>query len=117
MTKDKLTFQLRTIIHRKEYSFGPGIAKIMELVRETGSLSKAYSVMGLSSSKGWRILKRAEEDLGFPLLVSTVGGSGGGNTKITPEGEIFLEKYYQFIEEINKEAETIFSKYFNEYDF
>lgn len=117
MTKDKLTFQLRTIIHRKEYSFGPGIARIMELVKETGSLSKAYDIMGLSSSKGWRILKRAEEDLGFPLIKSTVGGSGGGNSKLSKEGEVFLEKYYQFIEEIDREAEVIFNKYFDSYDF
>ncbi len=116
MPNDKLTFQIRTIVHRNENSFGPGIVRIMELVKETGSLSKSYNIMGLSSSKGWRILKRAQLDLGFPLIISIAGGSGGGNSKLSDEGEEFLENYYKFTEELNQEAELLFNKYFSKYN-
>src|SRR5699024_2733003 len=116
MGKDKLSFQLGITIHKNKHFFGPGAAKIMELVKQTGSLSKAYNIMGLSSSKGWRMIKKAEENLGFPLIISTVGGEGGRGSKLSEKGEEFLKNYTKFNQEANKEVRVIFNKYFEEYN-
>lgn len=110
-----LKCQIKAKIYRSNPGFGPGIADIMELVRKTENLSEAYRTMGLSSSKGWKIIKRAEEDLGFPLIISIVGGSGGGKSVLSKEGEIFLQRYQDFMEELDIEVERLFKKYFYDY--
>ncbi|MCF6460710.1 helix-turn-helix domain-containing protein [Clostridium sp. Cult3] len=111
-TDRELNYDIKTRIISDDAAFGPGVARIMTLVKETNSLSRAYESMGLSSSKGWRIIKEAEECLGFPLFLTTIGGKDGGSTKLTKEGEQLLAKYQSFVDELNKEAEKLFNKYF-----
>ena len=111
--KNELKYNIKVQIYKSSKSFGPGIAKIMELVKETGKLSEAYNSMNLSPSKGWKIIKRAEEEFGFTFIISQVGGSGGGKSYLSKEGEDLLMKYNLFISELDVEAERIFNKYFN----
>jgi len=40
-----------------------------------------------------KILKNAENALGFSLTMRTTGGRDGGGSRITPEGEEWLAKY------------------------
>lgn len=105
-------FQNKIMVFHEDPAFGRGPARIMELVRQTNKLSEAYRIMGLSSSKGWKIIKRAQNDLGFPLLTTEIGGKSGGNSKLSQEGEDFLNRYNAFVEELNKEGEKIFKKHF-----
>lgn len=116
MSNKNLNFQIRTHLYKEDHSFGPGVARIMELVDETGSLSRTYETMGLSSSKGWKMLKRAEKDLGFPLIISTVGGSGGGNSRLSDKGRILLKKYREFNLELDRESRLIFDSIFGDFD-
>ena len=105
-------FNARIKIVYNDSTFGPGIARIMELVEETGSLSKAYRIMELSPSKGWKIIKNAEKELGFPLFISVIGGKGGGKSELSKEGEDLLSRYQSFVSELNMEAEKLYKKYF-----
>ena len=68
MEENKLHYHMKVRVFRKEGAFGPGVAELMHHVEETGSLSEACRCMGMAYSKGWRIMKHAEEDLGFPLM-------------------------------------------------
>lgn len=111
-SKKQLNYHMKIRVYFDNPSFGPGVTKIMELVKGTGSLSEAYRKMGLSSSKGWRIIKNAEEDLGFPLFLTVVGGQGGGQTELSKEGEDLLHRYQAFVEEMELEADRLFDKYF-----
>lgn len=105
-------FKNKIIVFHNNPTFGNGPARIMNLVKETNRLSEAYKIMGLSSSKGWKIMKRAEEDLGFPLFITVVGGKDGGHSKLSEQGEEFLNRYNAFVAELNVESERIFNKYF-----
>lgn len=107
-----LDFFIKITILKEKPSFGPGIAKILQLVKETNKLTEAYSAMKLSSSKGWKVIKQAEKDLGFPLIISSTGGKHGGSSTLTPEGEEILYKYQSFVNELNLEARKIFDKHF-----
>ena len=78
MEENKLHYHMKVRVFRKEGAFGPGVAELMHHVEETGSLSEACRCMGMAYSKGWRIMKHAEEDLGFPLMEGSQGGSRGG---------------------------------------
>ena len=110
--KRKLHEQVRLRIYGDELIFGPGIAQIMELVEKTGSLSEACRQMQMAYSKGWRIVKRAENELGFSLMTGNSGGKGGGNMTLTEQGKNFLEKYQAMDAELKKDAQTLFEKYF-----
>lgn len=112
-TNDSIDYKVKIQVFKSKKGFGPGIAKIMELVKETGKLSQAYKSMNLSASKGWKIIKRAEEEFGFPFIISEVGGSGGGKSCLSVEGEDLLRKYNLFVSELDVEAERIFNTYFN----
>jgi len=70
--------------------------RLLELVRDSGSLARAAAEMGLSYRRAWGKLKELEENLGQPLVESVVGGAGGGRTRLTPFGEAFVEAYRRF---------------------
>lgn len=109
---ERLKLNTRIKVTFTNSNFGLGVAQIMELVKSTGSLSQAYKIMNLSSSKGWRIIKKTEEELGFALFRTTVGGKGGGGSRLTEQGEDLLNRYKAFIHELNVEAERLLNKYF-----
>ena len=69
--RQKLRYDMRLRVSRTDHAFGPGVAELMEHVEATGSLSKGCKCMQMAYSKGWKILKRAEEDLGIPLVQAT----------------------------------------------
>lgn len=64
----KLRFHMKLRLYYEERNFGPGVAGLMQLVRERGSLAAACQEMHMAYSKAWKIIHKAEEDLGFPLM-------------------------------------------------
>ena len=76
---DDLRFSMSLKLWRNEKAFGPGIARLLELVEEYESLNKAASIMGMAYSKVWKILNNSEKALGFPLIERRIGGVGGGS--------------------------------------
>ena len=115
MSDDRLKFKLRTQLYKVDHGLGPGVVKIMDLVNETGSLTKAYKIMNLSSSKGWKMLKRTEEDLGFPIIESQVGGSGGGKSRVSEQGQALLDKYREFDTRLRDTSQLLFDEIFEDY--
>ena len=75
----KLTIRLYTDDNRR--CFGPGIATLLERVREHRSLRAAAASMEMAYSKAWRIIRTAEEVFGCKMLDSTTGGRHGGAIK------------------------------------
>ena len=81
----KLTIRLYTDDNRR--CFGPGIATLLERVREHRSLRAAASSMEMAYSKAWRIIRTAEEVFGCKMLDSTTGGRHGGGAAYDLGGE------------------------------
>lgn len=113
---EKLEYNVRVRLLKKDLCFGPGVAELMELVRQYESLTEACRVMGMAYSKGWKIVKRAEKVLGFSLMKGTRGGRNGGKMLLTEEGEEFLSRFRKFEEEIKDRASELFSIYFQDID-
>ena len=109
---DDLRFSMSLKLWRNEKAFGPGIARLLELVEEYESLNKAASIMGMAYSKVWKILNDSEKALGFPLIERRIGGVGGGGANLTEEGKELLYAYRSFSEEANKAVGELFKKYF-----
>ena len=91
--------------------FGPGVASLLHGVEGQRSLRAAAQAMGMAYSKAWRILHEAEEQLGFKLLDSTVGGKNGGGAVLTPDGARFLAAYDAWAAALRAEAERLFAEH------
>lgn len=76
--------------------FGEGPAKLLHAIEEHGSLRTAAMSMDMAYTKALRILKNAENALGFPLTTRTTGGKDGGGSKLTPEGKEWLTRYENY---------------------
>lgn len=98
----------------EEKFFGPGIAELLRRVEQVHSIRQATMAMGMAYSKAWTILRRAERELGFPLLKTTTGGSDGGGASLTPEAKAFLEKYDRFCELVDRHAKEDFETVFKD---
>lgn len=107
-------FDLRIRLFREEKYFGPGIAELMERVERTGSISAACREMGMAYSKAWKILRRAEHDLGFSLLEAVSGGASGGSSRVTERGKEMLTRYRAMEAAVKAYAEEQFERYFGE---
>lgn len=109
----KLRYSLRLRVGYRKCFFGPGVEQLLWLVNETGSLQTASVQINMSYSKAWKIIKRAERDLGFKLMERHVGGSGGGFSKLTAKGLEFVNQYTSFRQELCVCADQLFEKYFD----
>lgn len=97
---------------KEDIFFGPGAARLLELVDETGSIQVACTRMELSYSKGSRIIKNTEKALGFKLLERWTGGSGGGGSRLTEEGRKLLRCYEELSGKVQQSAEAMFKECF-----
>lgn len=95
-----------------EIFFGPGIAQFLSLIDHTGSMQTACRQMHMSYSKGWKIIKDAEKQMGFPLLLTKSGGSDGGFSQLTPKSKDYLTRYLAMEKELDMTAKRLFQKYF-----
>ena len=73
--------------HGGDFVMGPGRLELLRTVKELGSLRKASQKLGMSYRWAWGRLNKAEEQLGFPLLVRTEEPVGGRPMVLTPEAE------------------------------
>lgn len=114
--REKKDFHLRVKlqINTDEPVLGPGVAELLELVEETGSMKEACGRMGMSYSKGWKITGRAEQELGYPLILRSHGGRTGGSCSVTQEGLSLIRRYRALEEKVKEYASGIFKDIFEE---
>ena len=99
-----------------EKCFGPGVAALLTLVKTCHSLRAAAMEMGMAYSKAWTILKNAEEQLGFKLLLSTTGGKHGGGAVLTDEARQMLTAYDEYCEKLRAYGAALFEETFAFYN-
>ena len=93
--------------------FGPGTAELLENIDALGSIQEACAHMELSYSKGSRIIKNTEKELGFALLERWSGGASGGGSRLTKEGRRFLDCYKALAVKVQQSAEELFAECFD----
>ena len=77
----------------EEYRFGPGKARLLELIRDTGSISAAGRALGMSYRRAWLLTDELNTMFGAQLVEPQHGGSKGGGARVTPQGIATLEAY------------------------
>lgn len=97
-----------------EKFFGPGACELLELIDQTGSVQEACARMNLSYSKGSRILKNIERQMGQSTVQRWAGGVGGGGAELTEKGKWLIVNYRKMEAEIESAAAEAFDRYFEE---
>jgi len=112
---EKIHCALQIRLAKENIFFGPGVVSLLKFTKEFESLNAAAQKMNLSYSKANKMIKGAEETLGFKLLDRRIGGAGGGGSRLTLECIEFLEKYTAFEYELKTISNELFEKHLNKY--
>lgn len=72
---------------------GPGKADLLAAVAESGSISAAGRLMGMSYKRAWYLLDTMNRCFREPLVAASKGGKGHGGAHLTPMGEQVLALY------------------------
>jgi molybdate transport system regulatory protein len=79
--------------------FGPGRAighgkiRLLEAVRDYGSISAAGRSMGMSYRRAWLLIDELNHMFEEPVIDAKHGGSGGGGAQLTALGHRVVERY------------------------
>lgn len=92
--------------------FGEGPCRLLRCVEKNGSLRAAAMEMEMAYSKASKILKQAEEKLGFSLTTRTAGGKDGGGSVLTPEGRQLLLRYEAYRDACIKANQELYRTFF-----
>lgn len=112
--KMKAAFRIK--ISKEKGFYGPGVHQLLRLTEEFGSLSNACQHMGMSYTKGRRMIATMEEQLGTPVLETGQGGKTGGYSRLTPAAKKVMDSYAAFQEEAETVLQEMFRKHFSEID-
>lgn len=90
--------------HAGEQAFGDGMAELFTVVEACGSLRKAAEQLGMPYRIAWGRVRRAEQALGFPLLVSTNNRHDG--MTLTDRGRELLKAFHELQESVQEDLHT-----------
>lgn len=90
-----------------ERFFGEGPYRLLLAVETEGSLRAAAASMGMAYTKALRLVRHAEQALGFALTQRTTGGS-----RLTPQGKEFLDQYAAYREQCSQACRGIYCQVF-----
>jgi len=110
MMKMRASYQIR--MSKEQVFYGPGTHQLLQLIEEVDSLSTACQYMGISYTKGRKMIRRMEQELGMPVLETRQGGKEGGYSRLTPEAKRMVQSYNAFQAEAEAELEKLFQKHF-----
>jgi molybdate transport system regulatory protein len=74
-------------------AIGPGKARLLELIDQTGSIRQAAAAMDMSYRRAWLLLRETEAMMNAPVVAAQTGGKKGGGTTLTPSGRALVECY------------------------
>ena len=74
-------------------AIGPGKIRLLEQVRDTGSISAAGRAMDMSYRRAWLLIDRLNNAFREPVVTTKLGGKAGGGAVLTPFGEELITNY------------------------
>ena len=90
------------------HAVGPGKIALLERMRDTGSLSQAARELDMSYRRAWQLLDSLNTSFNQPVIVTSVGGKGGGGSEITDLGRELINTYRALEEEMTERAQQCF---------
>jgi len=72
---------------------GPGKIKILESIRDGGSISEAARGMRMSYRSAWLLVDSMNSQFKQPVVSTVLGGRGGGSATLTAFGAGLIDRY------------------------
>ena len=88
--------------------------KLLEMIDQTGSISRAAEKMNVTYHRAWEKLHEMEEGLGFKLVDAQVGGVHGGGAELTEKCREMIKQFRAFDRGLSDEIEQRFSSAFGQ---
>jgi len=76
-----------------ERALGPGKIRLLEAIRDTGSISQAGRVLDMSYRRAWLLVDDLNRCFREPAVTTQPGGAQGGGAALTRFGTALIEKY------------------------
>lgn len=90
------------IENEKGQVMGTGRKKLLEAIRNTGSIKSAAKEMKMSYRHAWEMANTMNKIYAKPLVEKIAGGANGGGTRLTVEGEKLITTYEKLFGEFEK---------------
>ena len=74
-------------------SIGHGKIRLLEAVRDHGSIAAAGRAMKMSYRRAWLLIEELNAQFAQPVIATRHGGSSGGGALLTPLGQRLVEHY------------------------
>ena len=75
-----------SVVFQSGARIGPGKVKLLESLRDTGSISAAARDMGMDYKRAWLLLDSINQAFEEPVIAASPGGKRGGGAELTPFG-------------------------------
>ena len=72
---------------------GPGKVRILELIEEAGSLSRAAEAMNVSYLRAWLFVQQINQAFDEPAVATPEHGHGGAAARLTDFGRELIRRY------------------------
>lgn len=72
---------------------GPGKIRLLEAIRDHGSISKAGRALGMSYRRAWMLIDNLNQCFREPVVTAQHGGPRGGGASLTAFGATLVEQY------------------------
>ena len=77
----------------EDRAIGPGKIRLLEAIRDTGSITKAGIALGMSYRRAWLLVDDMNNCFREPVIAAQAGGSHGGGAALTPFGMKLIDQY------------------------
>jgi molybdate transport system regulatory protein len=78
---------LLRVLAGKNPAMGPGKARLVTLIADTGSISAAAREMGMSYRRAWQLVEALNKSFSEAVVVTATGGKRGGGANVTAFGK------------------------------
>jgi len=91
--------------------YGLGRHRILQAIRDSGSIKAAAERLGISYRGLWGRLRLSERRLGLSLVDSKVGRGADAGTRLTARGLALLDQYEAAMKEIFAASDQAFASH------
>jgi len=85
--------------HEGQNLAGQGRIELLQQIAQTGSISQAAKAAGMSYKTAWDAVDAMNKATGTPLVERSVGGKGGGGTRLTVQGTELVAAFQRYQQE------------------
>jgi molybdate transport system regulatory protein len=77
----------------EDRAIGPGKIRLLEAIRDTGSITQAGIALGMSYRRAWLLVDDMNNCFREPVVAAQAGGTHGGGAALTPFGARLINQY------------------------